>query len=119
MKKWKGLKGWQKGGVIGFSIIGLTHILFVTLILLIDGAKGVTGLVFFIIEFPLFILHSHIFDLLFKNEYYPQLNSTIFWLWIYLCGTIAWGVVGAIAGIVLGFLSDLSKAQEGEKEKAS
>ncbi|HZX36265.1 MAG TPA: hypothetical protein VFF54_07250 [Thermodesulfobacteriota bacterium] len=109
MKKWKNLKGWQKGGIIGFGIMGTVHIFFVTLILFIGGAKGIAGLGFLIIEFPLFILHSHFFESLFENEFYPQFEGIIFWIWIYLAGTITWGIVGAVSGSILGFFVNHNK----------
>lgn len=99
---------------MGFSIVGATHLVAITFILLIDGAKGVAGLGFFVIEFPLFVLHSHVFDSLFKREYYPQFNTVFFWIWIYIGGTVAWGVVGAIPGFVLGYLSGLKPSKLGK-----
>lgn len=114
MKKWKHLKGWQRGSIIGFSISGGGHILLLTIILFSGDIKGEGWLGILLLELPL-VWMNHFFNLLLGIEIFPIFEGFIFWLWIYISGTIAWGVVGAVMGFIFGFLSDLSKAKEVRK----
>lgn len=114
MKKWKDMKGWQKGSVIGFSVLGTGHIFLVTFDLVLEGGSAfIHPLGIPVFEFPLYVLYVYVY-LLFKIEIIPQPGSIVFWIWIYLCGTIAWGVVGTVVGFIFGLLSDFSS--QGLKE---
>ena len=111
MNKWKDFKGWQKGTVIGFSILGITHILFITIDLIFErGSALIHPLGIPIFELPLYILYIFVYSL-FKIDIIPEPHShrIIFWICIYFCGTITWGICGAVLGLFLGFLSDLGR----------
>lgn len=116
VKKWKHLKGWQRGGIIGFSAIGTIHVFILTLDLIIEYSTRATAptLGLIVLEFPLLTFHFKVIEPLFGNEFIPQ-SDFFLWVWAYLCGTIAWGVIAAAVGFILGFLSDLSKAKEVRK----
>lgn len=117
MRKWIDLKGWQKGSIIGFFVMGIMHVLFVTINLILENGRTITHpLGFLIFEWPLFILHSYVLESLFGNEYYPQFNGFFFWFYIYFFGSIGWGSVGVLPGLLLGVAVDLLKTSTGREK---
>lgn len=110
MRKWRNLKGWQKGSLIGFFVLGIIHVLFVTHDLIFYSGRSIThpfGIPIF--EWPLFVLYGF-FYLMFKIEILPTPNGIYFWIFIYIVGTITWGVVGSLPGFILGLISDIYRA---------
>ena len=106
MKKWKNLKGWQKGGIGGFFILGILHVLFVVLDIILNEGRAITHpLTSIVVEFPLFVIEIYLakwFGIIIKSD-----SSVFIWLWNYFGGTAAWGIVGATVGSILGFLSNI------------
>lgn len=116
MKKWKDLKRWKKGGIMGFCILGGINLVILTLDLIIEYSMGTKypTLALPLLEFPLYVFHFIVLEPLLGKKLIPH-SDFFLWVWVYIGGTIAWGIVGSIPGIILGLLSNLSKAKEGKK----
>ena len=81
MKKWKGLKRWQKGGIMGFCILGGINIVILTFDLIIEYSMGVkypTLAVPFLVT-PLFVFHLEVLEPIFGKNLIPHSD---FFLWI-------------------------------------
>lgn len=110
MRKWRDLKGWQRGSTIGFAVVGIIHILLVAFVLLSGGIKGEGWLGFFLMELPL-VWVNHIVNLMLNVEIFPKSNDIFFWIWVFIFGTITWGVVGAVPGFLIGLISDIFRGR--------
>lgn len=111
---WEKLSYWQKASIFGFAYVGIFHVLIVMLDIIVEGGRAFHTLAVIVLEYPLLVFHDFL-SLLFKTDFFPTSDSIIFWIWIYMGGTIAWGIVGAVPGLLLGVYAFLSKLRAKKK----
>ena len=98
MKWWKGLKAWQKGGVL----LGSAHLVIYCLGLILFANFGF-GYFALLIEYPwtyLLMVLGLILDLNYRILNYP--GSLSFFPYGLLIGTVFYAIIGAICGWIVG-----------------